>query len=84
LKRFEPSPSTGLRTGSAIERLERFESNHCRSEAIAVGSLSFVNGAKRELGFKVAHREVARWKGAVRLVKKAKLTGLILGVKVRL
>jgi hypothetical protein len=28
------------------------------SEAIAVGSLSFVNTVKSELGFKAAHREV--------------------------
>ena len=27
-------------------------------EAVAVGSLSFVNTVKRELGFKAAHREV--------------------------
>ena len=28
------------------------------SEAVAVGSLSFVNTVKSELGFKAAHREV--------------------------
>jgi hypothetical protein len=51
------------------------------SEAVAVGSLSFVNTVKSELGFKAAHREVTEH--GETYVKKVKLTGPILPAKMR-
>ena len=52
------------------------------SEAVAVGSLAFVEKVKRELEFKAAHREVIKVGGAYALFgRKAQLTSPILAVK---
>jgi hypothetical protein len=53
------------------------------SEAIAVGSLSFVNTVKSELGFKAAHREVIAQGETYVLREQVKLTGPILSAKMR-
>jgi hypothetical protein len=45
------------------------------SEAIAVGSLSFVHIVKRELGFKAAHREVMELQGSYALREEGEAYG---------
>jgi hypothetical protein len=45
------------------------------SEAIAVGSLSFVNNVKRELGFKAGHREVMDLEGTYALREEGEAYG---------
>ena len=49
------------------------------SEAIAVGSLSFVHIVKRELGFKAAHREVMELEGSYALREEGEAYGTNFG-----
>jgi hypothetical protein len=53
------------------------------SEAIAVGSRSFVEKVKSELGFKAAHREVIEAHGSSHFANRPKLTESNLPLKVR-
>ena len=54
-----------------------------RSEAIAVGSLTFVETVKNELGCKASHRNVIEVNGSHALREPGKLTDANLPVKVR-
>ena len=47
------------------------------SEAIAVGSLSFVDNVKSDLGFKAAHREVIEERGTYALRERSEAYGRI-------
>lgn len=45
------------------------------SEALAVGSLTFVETVKNELGFKASHRDVIEWNGSHALREPAEAYG---------
>jgi putative transposase len=51
------------------------------SEAIAVGSLAFVERVKSDLGIKAMHREVLETDGTYALRERAELTRAILSAK---
>jgi len=54
------------------------------SEAVAVGSLAFVEKVKSELGIKALHRELEQMTGRIRYENLVKLTGDKLTAKMRL
>ena len=62
-------------TGEMAVREDRW------SEAIAVGSLAFVDNVKSELGVKAMHREVAEVGGTYTCGNRAKLMRVILAAK---
>jgi hypothetical protein len=66
-----------LQNGSAV-REARW------SEAVAVGSLAFVENVKAELGAKALHRELEQVDGRIRCENPVKLTGANLALKTRL
>ena len=51
------------------------------SEAVAIGSLAFVEKVKSELGIKALHRELEQGVGRMRCESKARLTTAIYCVK---
>ena len=67
----------GLENGLAI-RDDRW------TESIAVGSRSFIEKVKNELGFKAAHRDVIEADGSCALREPDEAYGLKFPVKVRL
>ena len=54
------------------------------SEAVAVGSLAFVEKVKSQLGIKALHRELEQIDGRMRCENLVKLTGDKLMAKMRL